>query len=151
VTRPRPQAQKAPPPRPRRALLGRLSRAALLAALPAALAVFHIWSHTRVVAAGYALGALQQEHTRLSSEHDRLRVEVESLREPAGLLEYARTRLGMTPPVEGPAWAANPRTASAVAGRAGVDGGGRRSPPAGSARSDGRAARGGASAALAAR
>lgn len=115
---------------------GRLARAALLAALPVALGVFHIWSHTRVVEAGYALGALQQEHTRLTSEHDRLRVEVESLREPAGLLEYARTRLGMTPPVAGPAWAAGPRTASAGAGGAGVDGGGRRSPPAGSARFD---------------
>lgn len=117
-------------------LSGRLARAALLAALPAALGVFHIWSHTRVVEAGYSLGALQQEHTRLTSEHDRLRVEVESLREPAGLLEYARTRLGMTPPVVGPAWAAGPRTAPAVAGRAGVDGGGRRSPPAGFARFD---------------
>ena len=148
-TSPTPRAPGAP--RTRRPLAGRLARAALLAALPAALGVFHIWSHTRVVEAGYALGALQTEHTKLSSEHDRLRVEVESLREPAGLLEYARSRLGMTPPVEGPAWAAGPRTASAGAGRAGGYGGGRRSPPAGSARFDGAAAASAAEAALASR
>jgi cell division protein FtsL len=125
-----------------RGLAARLTRAAILAALPVALGVFHIWSHTRVVEAGYALGALQQEHQRLTSEHDRLRVEVESLREPAGLLEYARTKLGMTPPVVGPAWAVGSRTAPAVAGRAGVDGGGRRSPPAGLALFDRGAASG---------
>jgi cell division protein FtsL len=146
VSRPTPRA--AAPRRPR--LAGRLARAALLATLPVALGVFHIWSQTRVVEAGYALGALQQEHTRLMSEHDRLRVEVESLREPAGLLEYARTRLGMTPPVVGPAWAEGPRTAPAVAGRAGVDGGGRRSAPAGFARFE-RGAAGAVAASIAAR
>jgi cell division protein FtsL len=108
----------------------RVARAALVALLVAGLAVFHIWSRTRVVAAGYRLGQLQAEHTKLVSEGDRLRMEVETLRAPKALEEFARTRLGMAPPDSGPVWAAGPRPASAGAGGAGVDGVGHRSRPA---------------------
>ncbi len=84
---------------------GRVVRAAVAALLVAALGVFHIWSRTRVVAAGYRLGQLQAEHTKLVSEQDRLRMEVETLRAPRALEEFARTRLGMAPPDSGPVWA----------------------------------------------
>ena len=79
----------------------RVGRAALVAALAVALGVFHVWARTRVVAAGYELGELQKEHVRLTSEHDRLRIEVETLRSPAALERFARTRLGMAPPAPG--------------------------------------------------
>jgi cell division protein FtsL len=107
-----------------------IARAATAALLVVALGVFHIWSRTRVVAAGYRLGALQAEHTKLTSEHDRLRIEVETLRAPRALEEFARTKLGMAPPDSGPVWAAGPRPASAGAGGAGVDGVDHRSGPA---------------------
>jgi cell division protein FtsL len=99
-----------------------LGRAALLALLVVALGVFHVWSRTRVVSAGYALGELQKEHVRLTSEHDRLRIEVETLRSPATLERFARTRLGMAPPAPGAVQAAGPRLALAGGGGKGVDG-----------------------------
>jgi cell division protein FtsL len=96
--------------------LPRLGRAASIALLVAALGVFHVWSRTRVVSAGYALGQLQKEHVRLTSEHDRLRIEVETLRSPAALERFARTRLGMAPPAPGAVQAAGPRLALAGGG-----------------------------------
>jgi cell division protein FtsL len=109
---------------------GHVLRAAFLALLVVAVGVFHIWSRTRVVAEGYRLGALQAEHTKLTSEHDRLRIEVETLRAPRALEEFARTKLGMAPPDPGPVWAAGPRPATAGVGRAGVDGAGHHPGPA---------------------
>jgi len=94
----------------------RLGRAALVAAVAVALGVFHVWARTRVVAAGYELGELQKEHVRLTSEHDRLRIEVETLRSPAALERFARTRLGMAPPAPGAVRAAGPRLALAGGG-----------------------------------
>lgn len=98
----------------------------LAAALLVAVGVFHIWSRTRVLASGYALGELTREHHRLSTEHDRLRIEVETLRSPAAVERFARTTLGMAPPAPGAVWAASPRLASATAGTAGGDGVGHR-------------------------
>lgn len=100
----------------------RLGRAAAIALLVAALGVFHVWSRTRVVSAGYALGQLQKEHVKLTSEQDRLRIEVETLRSPATLERYARTRLGMAPPAPGAVQAAGPRLALAGGGGKDVDG-----------------------------
>jgi len=108
--------------RARAAVLPRLGRAALLALLVVALGVFHIWSRTRVVAAGYALGELQKEHVRLTSEHDRLRIEVETLRSPEMLERWARTKLGMAPPAPGAVSVAGPRLALAGGGGKVVDG-----------------------------
>lgn len=96
------------------------------AALLVALGVFHIWSRTRVLASGYQLGELQKEHARLSTEHDRLRIEVETLRSPSALERYARTHLGMAPPAPGAVLAANPPSGSPEAGRADGDGVGHR-------------------------
>lgn len=118
-------------PRQKRKVGGaRVARAAIVALLVAGLAVFHIWSRTRVVAAGYRLGQLQAEHTKLVSEGDRLRIEVETLRAPKALEEFARTKLGMAPPDSGPVWAAGSRPATAGASGAGVDGVDHRSRPA---------------------
>lgn len=103
-------------PRARAAVLAPLGRAALVALVVAALGIFHVWARTRVVSAGYALGALQKEHVRLTSEHDRLRIEVETLRSPAALERFARTRLGMAPPAPGAVQAAGPRLALAGGG-----------------------------------
>ncbi len=102
--------------------IGRLLHAVALVALVAAIGIFHVWSRTRVVAAGYALGELQREHVNLESEHDRLRVEVETLRSPAALEKVARTRLGMAPPAPGAVSVAGPRIAVAGDGGKGVDG-----------------------------
>ncbi len=109
-------------PRRSAGVLPRLSRAALLAAVVVALGVFHVWSRTRVLSAGYALGELQKEHVRLTSEHDRLRIEVETLRSPVVLERFARTNLSMAPPAPGAVQAAGPRLALAGGGGKGVDG-----------------------------
>jgi cell division protein FtsL len=113
-------------------------RTTLLVSAVAALLVFHIWSRTRVLASGYELGELQRAHARLTSEHDRLRLEVESLRSPATLERWARTKLDMAPPAPGTVRMAEPAAATATAGRAGGDGVDRTSP----AGSGGRAAAG---------
>ncbi len=123
-----------PAPRALARSLPRLGRAAAIALAVVALGVFHVWSRTRVVSAGYALGELQKEHVRLTSEHDRLRIEVETLRSPASLERYARTRLGMAPPAPGAVQAAGPRLALAGGGGKGVDGVVTRSGPAEPAR-----------------
>jgi cell division protein FtsL len=102
--------------------LSPLVRTAAVALLLGAVAVFHVWSRTRVLAAGYALGELQKEHVTLTSEHDRLRIEVETLRSPAALERIARTRLGMAPPAPGAVSAAGPRVAEAGEGGRKVDG-----------------------------
>jgi cell division protein FtsL len=101
---------------------GRLARMAAVLLLFTAIGVFHVWSRTRVVAVGYALGELQRAHVELTAEHDRLRIEVETLRSPAVLERVARTRLGMAPPAPGAVSAAGPRFALAGEGGRGRDG-----------------------------
>ena len=115
---------------------GRLARSSLVLLLLAAIGVFHVWSRTRVVAVGYALGELQREHVALTAEHDRLRIEVETLRSPAVLERVARSRLGMAPPAPGAVSAAGPRFAKAGEGGRGMDGLRHPSGPAEPSRSD---------------
>jgi cell division protein FtsL len=110
---------------------GHVLRTALVVAAVGAIAVFHIWSRTRVLASGYELGEAQKAHARLTSEHDRLRLEVESLRAPATLEKWARTKLEMAPPAPGTVRVAEPAAATADAGRAGGDGVEHRPSPAG--------------------
>lgn len=74
---------------------------ALLCAPIAAAGVFHVWTRTRVVAAGYELARLQREHDRLADERARLVIEVATLRAPGRLERFARQRLGMAPPAPG--------------------------------------------------
>lgn len=125
----------------------RVARAALVALVLIAAGVFHVWARTRVLTAGYALGELQKEHVTLTSEHDRLRIEVETLRSPAMLERVARTRLGMAPPAPGVVSAAGPRVAEAGEGGRGTDGKEHRPGPAEPSRSDGRRAAAGPAAA----
>lgn len=112
-------------------IAGHVLRTTLLVSVVAALLIFHIWSRTRVLSSGYELGELQRTHARLTSEHDRLRLEVESLRAPATLEKWARTKLEMAPPAPGTVRVAEPATATAAAGRAGGDGEEHRTAPAG--------------------
>ena len=101
-----------------------------------ALGVFHVWSRSRVLAAGYELGRLESEHRQLLAERDRLNLEVATLRSPGRLERFARERLGMAPPAPGAVRAAGPRLALAGGG-VGKDGDGvdHRSGPAEPARS----------------
>jgi cell division protein FtsL len=108
----------------------------LVALAFAALGVFHVWSRTRVLAAGYELGELQKQHAELVAAHDALRIELEMVRSTAKLEEAVRTRLarlGMAPPDRGAVLAAGPGGPLDGLGRAGVDGVGDPSRPAGSA------------------
>jgi cell division protein FtsL len=98
-----------------------VGRAALLVAALAAVGVFHVWSHTRVTAAGYRLGELQRTQEALRAERNRLEVEVATLRAPGRLEAFARARLGMAPPAPGAVVAG--RAGVAAAGRAGRAGG----------------------------
>ena len=77
-----------------------LRRAVLVAAV-AAVGIVHVWSHTRVTAAGYRLGELQRTQEALRAQRDRLEVEVATLRAPGRLEEFARTRLKMALPAPG--------------------------------------------------
>lgn len=119
---------------------GRLARMAAVLLFLTATGVFHVWSRTRVLSAGYALGELQRDHVALTAEHDRLRIEVETLRSPAVLERFARTRLGMAPPAPGAVSAAGSRIAVAGEGGQGVDEEKHRPGPAEPSRSQARAA-----------
>jgi hypothetical protein len=120
-------------PSPR--VLGIALELALAASLVAALGVFHVWSRTRVLASGYALAELQQEHTRLVASRDQLEIELGMLTSFQALDQAARTKLsklGLAPPDRGAVWAASPgRPPTDEPGRAGVDGVGHRPRPAG--------------------
>ena len=98
-----------------------VGKMALLAAAAAAVGLFHVWSHTRVTAAGYRLGELQRAQESLRVERNRLEVEVATLRAPGRLEAFARARLGMAPPAAGAVVAG--WTGEAAAGRAGRAGG----------------------------
>lgn len=114
------------PPAPRR---GRAVVTALLVVAPlVAVGLFHVWSRTRVLSAGYELGRLESEHRQLLSERDRLKLEVATLRSPGRLERFARERLGMAPPAPG-AVVAGMVGGKVVAGGV-VDGAGRRPGPA---------------------
>jgi len=105
-----------------------LLAAALLALPLAGVGIFHVWTRTRVLRAGYELGRLEAEHRRLAAERDRLRLEVATLRSPGRLERFARERLGMAPPAPG-AVVAGTGGGKGVAGGV-VDGAGRRPGPA---------------------
>jgi cell division protein FtsL len=111
---------------PRRA--GAVLGALLLLAPLTALGIFHVWSRTRVLAAGYELGRLESEHRQLLAERDRLKLEVATLRSPGRLERFARERLGMAPPAPGAVVAGMVGGKGVVGGV--VDGAGRRPGPA---------------------
>jgi len=97
-----------------------VARTTLLVAAVAAVGIVHVWSHTRVTAAGYRLGELQRTQESLRAQRDRLEVEVATLRAPGRLEEFARARLKMAPPAPGAVVAG--WKGVAAAGRAGTVG-----------------------------
>lgn len=107
----------------------RLPGALGMALLLAALGVFHVWSRTQVIAAGYDLARLESEHRLLVAERDRLKLEVTTLRAPGRLERFARTRLGMAPPAPG-AVVAGVSGGRVLAGGVGGGGAGQRLGPA---------------------
>ncbi len=116
-------------PAPERGAAGRaaagplavVTRTVLLVGAVALVGVVHVWSHTRVTAAGYRLGDLQRTQESLRAQRDRLEVEVATLRAPGRLEEFARTRLKMAPPAPGAVVAGG--KGEAAVGRAGQVGG----------------------------
>jgi cell division protein FtsL len=98
-----------------------VGRTALMVAALASVGIFHVWSHTRVTAAGYRLGELQRKQESLRAERNRLEVEVATLRAPGRLEAFARARLGLAPPAPGAVVAG--RAGEVAAGRAGRAGG----------------------------
>lgn len=83
----------------------------LAAALLGGLGIFHVWSRTQVLEAGYQLASLQAEHSRLVADQDRLQIELGMLTSPRALEDAARTKLskyGLALPARGAVWAAGP-------------------------------------------
>lgn len=74
---------------------------ALLCALLAAFGVLHVTSRVMVVRIGYELSQLEQKNRALIREHDRLKLELATLKSPHRLEKLARERLGMGPPGPG--------------------------------------------------
>jgi cell division protein FtsL len=72
--------------------------AALLVVLFATVGIVHVTSRVLVVKVGYQLSALDQVSSDLTREHDRLKLELATLRSPARLESIARQKLHMGPP-----------------------------------------------------
>ena len=72
--------------------------AALLVVLFAAVGIVHVTSRVLVVKVGYQLSTLDQASGELMREHDRLKLELATLRSPARLESIARQKLLMGPP-----------------------------------------------------
>lgn len=82
-------------------ILLELLPAALLVALFAAVGVVHVSARVMVVKMGYELSRLNDERSALAREHDKLKLELATLKAPARLEALARTRLGLAPPAPG--------------------------------------------------
>ena len=72
--------------------------AALLVVLFATVGIVHVTSRVLVVKVGYQLSTLDQASSDLMREHDRLKLELATLRSPARLESIARQKLQMGPP-----------------------------------------------------
>ncbi|MFZ5471937.1 MAG: cell division protein FtsL [Myxococcota bacterium] len=75
--------------------------AALLCGLFAAVGVVHVTSRALVVRSGYELSRLEGERRVLLRDHDRLQLELATLKSPSRLEKLAREKLGMGPPAAG--------------------------------------------------
>jgi cell division protein FtsL len=83
---------------PLTAVLLQLLPPALIALLFAAVGVLHVTSRVMVVDAGYKLSHLEAENRQLSLEHDRLTLELATLKAPSKLEALAHGKLGMGAP-----------------------------------------------------
>ncbi len=72
--------------------------AALLVVLFATVGIVHVTSRVLVVKVGYQLSSLDQASSDLMREHDRLKLELATLRSPSRLEAIARQKLNMGPP-----------------------------------------------------
>ena len=72
--------------------------AALLVAMFATVGIVHVTSRVLVVKVGYQLSTLDQASVELMREHDRLKLELATLKAPARLEAIARQKLQMGPP-----------------------------------------------------
>jgi cell division protein FtsL len=79
-------------------VLWNLLPAALLTVLFASVGIMHVTSRVAVMRVGYQLSKLDNENRDLSREHDRLKLELATLRNPVRLEKLARERLGMIAP-----------------------------------------------------
>lgn len=75
--------------------------AALAVLLLATVGVVHVTSRVLVVKMGYELSKLDARATDLQRENDRLKLELATLKSPARLESFARTKLGLVPPAAG--------------------------------------------------
>lgn len=82
-------------------ILLELLPAALLIALFAVVGILHVTSRVLVVKVGYELSRLDQDAQQLSREHDRLKLELATLKSPSHIEALARTQLSMAPPAPG--------------------------------------------------
>src|SRR5690242_17860697 len=89
-------------------VLGHLLPWLLLCALFAGVGVMHVTARILVVRVGYQLSTAEAQYQRLSREHDRLKLELATLKSPAKLERVARERLGMGPPPGGRVVAVGP-------------------------------------------
>jgi cell division protein FtsL len=74
---------------------------ACVAALFAAVGVFHAATHVSVVRAGYELGQVEAKYRELLRENEHLKMERATLRSAPRLEAIARARLGLVPPNAG--------------------------------------------------
>lgn len=72
--------------------------AALLVVLFATVGIVHVTGRVLVVKVGYELSRLDQAGAELMREHDRLKLELATLRSPSRLESIARQKLLMGPP-----------------------------------------------------
>jgi cell division protein FtsL len=79
------------------AILFELLPAALLVGLFVSVGIMHVMSRVLVVDVGYKLSKLEQESRELTREHDRLKLELATLKSPARLEQLAREKLKMAP------------------------------------------------------
>lgn len=82
-------------------VLWQLLPAFLVCSLFAAVGILHVSSRVLVVRSGYKLSDVQNENRQLVREHDRLRLELATLKNPMRLEQLARNDLKMTPPPPG--------------------------------------------------
>ncbi|MFN7130765.1 MAG: cell division protein FtsL [Myxococcales bacterium] len=74
---------------------------AVIAAMFAAVGVLHAWTRVGAVREGYRLSQAELKHRELRGEHERLKMERNTLKSATRLESLARTTLGMAPPTSG--------------------------------------------------
>ena len=90
-------------------VLAHLLPAVVVLALVTAVGLVHVTGRVMVVDAGYRLSRAEAESRTLQREHDRLKVELATLKTPARLERLAREKLGMGLPAAGAVLAVGPQ------------------------------------------